>query len=58
MSPCEPWLVDSVRFLVVSVTPLVPTILLPSLLRITQALPNAWLWVSTSVSTSCQANAF
>ena len=49
---CEPRLVDSVGFLVVSLTPLAPTILLPLLQRILKALPNVWLWVSASVSIS------
>ena len=46
-------LVNSVGFLVVSLTLLAPTILPLPLSWIPQALPNVWLWVFASVSISC-----
>lgn len=52
-SPYEPRLVDSVSFVVVSLTPVALSILLPSLLWGSQAPPNVWLWVSASVPISC-----
>jgi hypothetical protein len=47
-----PRLVGSVCFLVVSLTPLAPSILLPLFHRLPQTPHNVWLWVSASVSFS------
>ena len=43
VSPYEPKLVDFVGFLVLSLSPLAPTILPPLVGRIPQALPHVWL---------------
>lgn len=55
VGPYAPRLVDSIDFLMISVTLLVPSILPPTLYRILQALCNVCLWVSVSVLVSCWA---
>jgi hypothetical protein len=46
VSLCEPYLVNSVgSVLLVSLTQLAPTLLLPFFCRVPWALPNVWVWV-------------
>lgn len=56
VSPYELRLVDFTGFLVMSMTPLVPTILPPSLQQHSPSSSNIWLWVCASVSVSCWVN--
>jgi hypothetical protein len=53
VSPHGPRISDLVDFLVVSFTPLAPSLLSRTLPRDSGALPDVWLWVSTSVSIHC-----
>ena len=48
-----PRIVDSISFLMVSLTSLGASICHPPFPKIRQAPPNVWLWVSASLSISC-----